>query len=186
MEKYTSPTRYCNVNSPSIKEKAEELDAETPEQTAKNTFYFVRDEVQYNIRRKLKGAEKTLKTSEGMCFDKTNLFIALLRANDIPARYKQLKCELKVKDKDLPANALHIIAEINIDKNWVIQDPSFDPEITNLIETSEWNKKTWRKIEKEKTYEELPIYLPYITNYGIIKLSPKIKKIQKAIDNSRS
>lgn len=179
-------TRYCNCNHPSIEEKAEALQEADDEATSKSIFSFVRDTIQYNIRRKMKGAVQVLESEEGMCFDKTNLLIALHRANDIPSRYRQLNCELAVHDEDLPAEApLHLVADVKIDNTWITLDPSFDPSTKSLISPADWGDPSWRSVNSEKRYDELPIYLPFVVNYILVPFAPDVKTIQRKIDTLR-
>lgn len=134
----------------------------------------------------MKGAVRVLQSEDGMCFDKTNLLIALHRANDIPARYRQLNCELSVEDENLPANApLHLVAEVNIDDSWITLDPSFDPSIESLIPPKKWGEPSWQSVTSEKRYDELPIYLPPLINYLLVPFASDVKTIQQRIDRLR-
>ena len=57
-------------------------------QTAKNIYYWVRDNIQYeNYPNTRKGAYKTLKEKSGNCCDQAHLLVALLRADGIPTCY---------------------------------------------------------------------------------------------------
>lgn len=182
MKAYLSSSRLCEVDSDAIQEKADELAGETDRETSENIFAFVRDHVKYNIRRTLKGADAVLDDGEGCCFDKTNLLVALHRASGIPARYRQMKCELNVKDDDLPADAFHLVAEVKLDGEWQVLDPSFDDSVSEIVETSEWGKETWTAVHSQKTYAEIPFYLPYVINYLVMRFSRKVKTIQSRIN----
>lgn len=181
-DRFLRSTRYCAVDADLIQARAEELSRDTERETSRAIFRFVRDTIQYNIRRRIRGAERVLTEQEGMCFDKTNLSIALHRANDIPARYREMRCTLKVRDDDLPAEAFHLVPEARIGGDWVVQDPSFDDSVAALIAPSEWGEPTWERIETERRYAELPFYLPYLINYLVVPFSGKVRRIQAALD----
>jgi transglutaminase-like putative cysteine protease len=92
MDIYLRPTPTIDCDSAAIKEKARQLvgeEQETP-QKAKNLFYFVRDEIRYNIfvpsdKPEYFRASRILEVGEGFCIQKALLFIALARATGIPA-----------------------------------------------------------------------------------------------------
>lgn len=181
-DRFLQPTRYCRVDADPVQARAAELAADDDRETSRAIFTFVRDTVQYNIRRRLKGAVHLLKHRDGMCFDKTNLAIALHRANGIPARYRELHCTLNVRDDDLPAEAFHLVMEAHLDGSWVVQDPSFDDSVAPLVEPSTWGEPTWTRVTKERRYTALPVYLPYLVNYLVVPFSRKVKTIQNALD----
>ncbi len=84
---YTSPSLMSDPTEPAIKEKAEEIvgTEENPLEKAKLIFSWVQDHMEYvppgNV-----GAKEALETGEGVCADYSDLFVALSRANGIPAR----------------------------------------------------------------------------------------------------
>lgn len=180
----TGPSRLCEVHDDRVQEQAMELVRGTAEETARETFYFVRDAIEYNIRRKMRGAAETLERGEGMCFDKTGLFVALCRANGIPARYREMHCTLDATD-ELPADAFHMVPEVRLDGDWSCQDPSFDPGLEGLVTVSEWGERTWTSVQRERRYDTVPFYLPLIVNHVLVRFSPRLRKIQSAIDAAR-
>lgn len=180
----TGPTRLCEVHDDRVQERAEELVRATAEETVRETFYFVRDTIEYSIRRKMRGAAETLERGKGMCFDKTGLFIALCRANGVPARYREMHCTLDA-DGSLPADAFHMVSEVRLDGDWSCQDPSFDPGLEDIVTVSEWDRQTWTSVQRERRYDTVPFYLPPIVNHVLVPLSPRLRKIQSAIDAAR-
>lgn len=183
MERFLTPSRYCEADAPAVVERAERLETKDARETAQNIYRFVRDSIQYNIRRKLRGAAHVLEQQDGMCFDKTNLFIALCRANDIPARYRELRCTLDVRDDDLPPDAFHLVPEIRLEGSWETHDPAFDDSVAPLVRPGAWDEPPWTSIQKERRYAAIPFYLPYVINHVIVPFSPKIRKIQRALDS---
>ncbi len=95
MRKYLEPTVTIDCDNQIIIETARHLteDKENDPDRAKALFYFVRDEIRYNIYLpKLtvtdNKASVTLKRGEGYCVQKAVLLAALARAAGIPARLK--------------------------------------------------------------------------------------------------
>ncbi|MGB2885326.1 MAG: transglutaminase-like domain-containing protein, partial [Dehalococcoidia bacterium] len=93
MEKYLEPTFTFDADSEAIQEKARELTGELEDavEKAKALFYFVRDEISYNIYVKKHmpehfRASNTLARGKGYCVQKAVLLVALARAAGIPAR----------------------------------------------------------------------------------------------------
>jgi len=93
MEKYLIATPAIDSDSKSIRERAQSLTKNQDEITdkAKSLFYFVRDEIKYNlyvISDLLEDyrASRTLERGEGICIQKAVLLAALARAVGIPAR----------------------------------------------------------------------------------------------------
>ena len=90
---YLGPTSVIDCDNALIKEKAQKLTEEELEipYKAKNLFYFVRDEIKYNIyvpsdKPEYYRASRILEAGEGFCVQKAILLIALARAIGIPAR----------------------------------------------------------------------------------------------------
>ncbi|MCP4463416.1 MAG: transglutaminase domain-containing protein [Planctomycetaceae bacterium] len=82
-----SPSPLIESRKRNIKNKAKELVEETdvPWERARKFYDFVTSEIAMEDN-KVIGAEKTLKEKKGSPEDRSNLFIALCRANKIPAR----------------------------------------------------------------------------------------------------
>ena len=83
-KKYLRPTPSIDCDSESIKQKAELLTRSQQEITgkAKNLFYFVRDEIKYNIYvpgdlLEYYRASRTLEARKGFCVPKAVLLTAL-------------------------------------------------------------------------------------------------------------
>jgi transglutaminase-like putative cysteine protease len=139
LEKYLEPTFTFDTDSESIKEKSRELTEglEDAVGKAKALFYFVRDEISYNIYVKKHmpehfRASNTLARGKGYCVQKAVLLVALARAAGIPAR---LGCA-KIRNHLVPPKVLEILksnifpwhgyAELYLEGKWVKATPAFD------------------------------------------------------------
>ncbi len=88
MRPYLQPSPLIESNDPQIKALAEQIAKDHPEPWAQveAMYDWVRQHVQYKKDSPLKGARAALKDGDGDCDELTALFIALCRANQIPAR----------------------------------------------------------------------------------------------------
>jgi len=139
MDKYLEPTSAIDCDNPSIHEKAEDLTKELEDiiGKAKSLFYFVRDEIKYNIyvSKSLPEhfrASNTLSKREGYCVQKAVLLVALARAVGIPAGlgFARLRNNL-LPDKVVKWLGTNIIpfhgyAELYLNGKWVKATPAFD------------------------------------------------------------
>lgn len=115
MSKYLKPTSLCDSDSPEIKKKAHELTkhVRTPKGAALRIFHFVRDEIPLSLDFTDVKASQTLRTRSGFSFQKTNLQIALLRAADIPARYRRISCKKQLLRGIILSLLYLILPEVN-------------------------------------------------------------------------
>jgi len=142
MEKYLRPTPAIDCDHESIKEKAHQLTngKDGVVDKAKNLFYFVRDEIRYNIYL-LKDdfrqyqSSATLARGEGFCIQKAIVLAALARSVGIPARlrFAVIRNPLasdkikKILGGDLFVS--HGYNELYIEGKWVKAAPTFDREM---------------------------------------------------------
>jgi transglutaminase-like putative cysteine protease len=88
---YLGSSLLIDVDHPTIRTCARELGsaARTEEETTCTTFEFVRDQISHSwdiqSRRVTARASEVLERCEGICYAKSHLFAALLRAQGIPA-----------------------------------------------------------------------------------------------------
>jgi transglutaminase-like putative cysteine protease len=139
LEKYLEPTFTFDADSEAIQEKSRELTQgqEDAVGKAKALFYFVRDEISYNLYVKKHmpehfRASNTLARGKGYCVQKAVLLVALARAAGIPAR---LGCA-KIRNHLVPPKVLEILksnifpwhgyAELYLGGKWVKATPAFD------------------------------------------------------------
>lgn len=128
-------TFYCDFGHPKIQSAAAGLKAgeEDPLAVAKRTFYFVRDEFPFGFDLYQRKASETLKRGHGVCWNKNLLLTALLRCNQIPARF----CSVPLKRTFVkpaigtwcllandPFN--HCLVQVFLNSRWTMLDPTLD------------------------------------------------------------
>lgn len=140
---YLRPTRYMESDAPEIVAMAHKLGAfQKPDWGfAFDVFEFVKKQVWFTWIAQLRGAVGTLQTGEGVCLDKTHLFIALCRAGGIPGRFRMAQeafsenIYTNLTDSDPIMSdwynstgyfVFHAMAEVFIDGKWVPADFSMD------------------------------------------------------------
>lgn len=93
MQEYLKSTEIIDWHHPEILSKAKELASGKTNlsQIAESCFEWVRDEIKhigdYNIQTVTCSASEVIKTGSGICYAKSHLLAALLRANTIPAGF---------------------------------------------------------------------------------------------------
>ena len=139
---YLQPNEFFDFNKKSVMNKAIEITngLESQKEKAIALFYWVRDEIKYNMALfvpKVKNyfmASKTIHRREGFCVSKSILLSTLARAVGIPARIHL--CDLinhlvsqKVIDY-MGHNIMyyHGYSEFYLDNKWVKLTPSFDQQ----------------------------------------------------------
>ena len=139
LDRYLKATSIVDCNNPLIIEKAENLckDKRDDIRKAIALFYFVRDEIKYNIYTKKSSSENfqastTLLKKEGYCVQKAVLLASLARSIGIPAGigFARIKNNLMPEKtlKWLTTNILpfHGFSELFINGQWVKATPAFD------------------------------------------------------------
>jgi hypothetical protein len=102
------------TESQSIISAAASLKQKTDIETVMKTYEFVQDHVKYKLNPPI-GAEKVLESGVGKCMDFSDLFVALLRANKIPA-----KSVFGIVVDYVGENPLHAWSEVYLKKQgWV-------------------------------------------------------------------
>jgi len=161
MDEYLKPTEFCDSDNEGIKKKARDLvkDAATQKEAALSIFYFVRDSIRFALDFTDLKASHALKTRLGLCIQKPNLQIALLRAARIPARSHRVgvkKESLQGIVPDLLYEAFpdafnhHSWCECHLSGKWISCEALFDKElfegmrekggtVANQIPTIDWD-----------------------------------------------
>ena len=89
MEEYLKSTEIIDWEDPAVLELARQLKAATVEETARQCYEWVRDNIRHSWDYQLNpvtcAASEVLAAGTGYCFAKSHLLAALLRANAIPA-----------------------------------------------------------------------------------------------------
>lgn len=181
MKKFLCETKFCDFNNILIRKKNLELTKCFNDDKNKtiSLFNFVRDNIKYTFDYWNRKASETLKKGYGMCTNKTNLLVAMLRANGIPAGYGILKVNaqeyfgpliLPMMKKKVSENSIHIYTQVFLDNKWIKCDPSTDADladktsgiskITNLINLAEGLKSPKTNInmisfDSDYIYEDL-------------------------------
>ena len=91
MEAFLRATDIIDWHDPAIERLARELAAETPLETAKRCFEWVRDEIRHSYDYQCNPvtwrASDVLRERTGYCYAKSHLLAALMRANGIPTGF---------------------------------------------------------------------------------------------------
>jgi transglutaminase-like putative cysteine protease len=120
MEPYLRSTDIIDWQDPEVLSRGRELasDCETPEDVTKICFEWVRDAIlhigDHNISTVACTALEVLKTGSGVCYAKSHLLTALLRANGIPAGFCYQR--LSVNDNG-PPFCLHGLTAVHLPKH---------------------------------------------------------------------
>ena len=94
MEKFLTETKYCDFSNRDINSMAQEIthDLHSDREKARALFYWVRNEIRYNMRlfipkiKKNFVASNVIQEKQGFCVSKSILLSTLARAVGIPAR----------------------------------------------------------------------------------------------------
>ncbi|MHA2267439.1 MAG: transglutaminase-like domain-containing protein [Promethearchaeota archaeon] len=142
MEEYLQPTEFFDSDNNTVIEKAKEITngLKTEKEKAIALFYWVRDEIRYNMRlfipkiKKNFVASNVIQERQGFCVSKSILLSTLARAVGIPARIHLVdlinhKISQKVIDL-MQTNVMHYhgYSEFYLEGKWVKLTPSFDKE----------------------------------------------------------
>jgi len=85
LSRYLIPEPFIESNSSEIIEVAQNLKQKTDIETVMKTYFYVKDHIRYKLKEAI-GAKEVLESGVGKCMDFSDLFVALLRANKIPAK----------------------------------------------------------------------------------------------------
>ncbi len=122
LEPFLRPERHIESDDPDICRLARKLNASNPLKTSENIFRWVAGNVQYSgYLKNARGALYALKNKKGDCTEFMYLFVALCRANKIPARC--MGGYVCSEDRRLKPGDYHNWAECYEDGTWRIVDP---------------------------------------------------------------
>ncbi|EFM10648.1 transglutaminase domain protein [Paenibacillus curdlanolyticus YK9] len=128
IEDYLVESEYVNYSHASIQELAAQLASQSPDDItyAKNAFEFVRDAVSHSwdiqSSRITCSASDVLQYREGICYAKSNLLCALLRARGIPAGFCYQRLTLgDTPDTGYVVHALNAVYMKELDR-WIRLD----------------------------------------------------------------
>ena len=158
-EEYLKESEYIDFNHPEIQKLAKKLKEESKDDIdlIKKSFYYVRDEIRHlwdaKDKRVTITASDCLREGVGICWVKTNLLAALLRANGIPSGISHQR--LTLGDTPDTGYCIHSLNTVFIPslKKWIRLDArginesshaefSLEEEILAFRVTSEGEKTT--------------------------------------------
>lgn len=139
---YLEPTEFFDFHKNRVKRKAEDITSglNVKAKKAQVLFYWVRDEIKYNMMTYLPQikanfkASVTLRRGNGFCVSKAILLSTLARAVGIPARIHLadiINHKISPKVENLmgtKAFYYHGYSELFLDGKWVKLTPAFDKE----------------------------------------------------------
>lgn len=142
LEVYLQPNEFFDFNKKRVRDKAFEITngLKNDKEKAIALFYWVRDEIKYNmltyvpnVKENFK-ASVTLRRRNGFCVSKSILLSSLARAIGIPARIHLIdlinhKISQKVIDF-MGTNVMYVhgYSEFYLNGKWLKLTPSFDPK----------------------------------------------------------
>jgi transglutaminase-like putative cysteine protease len=137
IEEYLEESEYVDFSKPCIQDKSAELKRMSNDEIdlIRKTYYFVRDEINHawdvGDQTVTAKASEVLQKEVGICWAKSNLLAALLRANGIPAGF----CYQKLTLKDTPEEGyiIHALNAVYIKslKFWIRLDARGNKEGVN-------------------------------------------------------
>lgn len=181
-QEYLEPTEFLNFDRPRVKEKASGIvkGKSSNKEKAIALFYWVRDEIRYNMytyipqhKTNLK-ASTTLRRGHGFCMSKAVLLSTLARAVEIPARIHMVDIiNHKIPEwvEELMGTNVfycHGYSELYLDDEWKKLTPVFDRKTalkagyTPLVEFDGDNDAMLSKYDSEGN-----LFVEYIGDHGI-------------------
>ncbi len=141
IKQYLLETKFCDFSHPEIQKLAHKIGdkCKDDKEKAVSLFYWVRDNILYELGNWQRKASETLKKRVGGCTSKANLLVALLRANNIPAGYGVMKVyarryfgplALPWLTKFANEISFHVYCGVFLNNKWIKCDPSDDKELS--------------------------------------------------------
>jgi transglutaminase-like putative cysteine protease len=153
---FLTGTKYCDVGNVEIKRKAREILSSrecSDVDSAVRIFNWVRDEVKYAFDFWNVKASETMRKMSGMCANKANLQVAMLRAVGIPAGYGILRIrkealrtvaneEIYGKSSDV---IIHVYCRVHLSERWISADATVDKELYEAayLRVPDWEYLSW-------------------------------------------
>jgi transglutaminase-like putative cysteine protease len=153
---FLTGTKYCDVENVDIKRKAKQVLSSrecSDVDSAVRIFNWVRDEVKYAFGFWNVKASETMRKMSGMCANKANLQVAMLRAVGIPAGYGILRIrkealrtvaneEIYGKSSDV---IIHVYCRVQLNGRWISADSTVDRELYEAayLKVPDWEYLSW-------------------------------------------
>ncbi|MCQ2977323.1 MAG: transglutaminase family protein [archaeon] len=153
-EKYLEETRYVDYSSQNVRKLAKLLKDESEDEISliKDTYHYVRDKTHHpwkiQDKRVTVSASDVLREGVGICWAKSNLLAALLRANRIPSGFSYQR--LTLGDSQDTGYCIHGLNTVYISslKKWIRLDARGNTEQIQA-EFSLNEEKLAFKVEKD-------------------------------------
>ena len=147
-------TKYCDVENSDVQGKVKQiLSSSGDSNTAVRIFDWVRDEVKYGFDFWNVKASETLRKMSGMCANKANLQIAMLRAAGIPAAYRTLRIRKEairtIANDELYRESaeaiIHVYCCVLLNGEWISADATVDRELYEAayLMVPDWEYLRW-------------------------------------------
>lgn len=175
MREFLRETCFCDHSHPLIRSIAEEIfeGAGDEVEIAIRAFEWVRDQVLYRFDYWAVKASETARKRQGMCANKANLQVALLRAAGVPAGYHLMRIRKEVlKPVAEPTLyrltrpvTLHVFCSVFLNGRWVSADATVDGRLYRAAYAGRpgWSYVKWDgsfdyEIDRSFVVEDLGIH----------------------------
>ncbi len=148
-------TKYCDVGNAGIQEQTKLLlsSCDDDVRSAMLIFDWVRDEVKYGFDFWNVKASETMRKMRGMCANKANLQIAMLRAAGIPAGYGLFRIRKEairtIANDEIYDNSsvaiIHVYCSVLLNGQWISADATVDRELYQAayLRVPDWEYLSW-------------------------------------------
>ncbi|MDI6806630.1 MAG: transglutaminase domain-containing protein [Candidatus Aenigmarchaeota archaeon] len=146
LEKYLKPTKYCNFDNPSVKQKIEEIILGVKDDRGKSRRFleYCKNDIDFFYGNWDEEMLEVLENGRGMCSGKTITVVGMHRCVGIPAR--PMLAELPAENRfwelvskwnprlapiiaKLPPTRHHVVLEIYLDGKWELHDTTREPPL---------------------------------------------------------
>jgi len=121
---YLRESEIVDFSDPALAQLAGTLERETPTESVRAAYLFVRDEIRHSWDAQdtvvTCTASETLRERTGICYSKTHLLAALLRALGVPAGFDYQR--LTLFDSAAEGMCIHAITTLYLDGRWIWVD----------------------------------------------------------------
>ncbi len=153
---FLTGTKYCDIENGDIKRKTKQIlssQESSDLDSAVRIFNWVRDQVKYAFDFWNVKASETMRKMSGMCANKANLQVAMLRAVGIPAGYGIFRIrkealrtvaneEIYNKSSDV---IIHVYCRVQLNGRWISADATVDRELHEAayLKVPDWEYLNW-------------------------------------------
>ena len=153
---FLTGTKYCDVEDVEIKRKAKQILSSrecSDVDSAVRIFDWVRDQVKYAFDFWNVKASETMRKMSGMCANKANLQVAMLRAVGVPAGYGILRIRKEalrtVANEEIYGKSsnviIHVYCRVQLNGRWIGADATVDRELYEAayLKVPDWEYLSW-------------------------------------------